>query len=95
MQFSYSTLSYALVWRNIIAFMHNITVYFAAIVLFVPHIITPWTLLAIPGMMIVSLNGVWISLLLHRPSEEMCNRFVSRDNLANSSAAFYSTSSRF
>ena len=64
MQFSYSTLSYALVWRNIIAFMHNITVYFAAIVLFVPHIITSWTLLAIPGMMIMALNGVWISLLL-------------------------------
>jgi ABC-type polysaccharide/polyol phosphate export permease len=64
MQFSYSTLSYALVWRNLIAFLHNIVVYFAAVSMFMPSMITPWTLLVIPGMMILSLNGVWISLLL-------------------------------
>ncbi len=64
MQFSYSTLAYALVWRNFIVFLHNIAVYFILIILLAPHLLTPWTLLAIPGIMLIILNGVWISLLL-------------------------------
>jgi homopolymeric O-antigen transport system permease protein len=64
MQFNYSILAYALVWRNFIVFLHNIVPYFIIVVLLVPHFITPWTLLVIPGLFIVALNGVWIALFL-------------------------------
>jgi ABC-type polysaccharide/polyol phosphate export permease len=63
MQFSYSSLAYALVWRNFIVFLHNLAAYFLFFVLTVPHLITPWTLLAIPGLVIVITNGVWVALL--------------------------------
>jgi ABC-type polysaccharide/polyol phosphate export permease len=63
MQFSYSSLAYALVWRNFIVFLHNLAAYFLFFVLTVPHLITPWTLLAIPGIAIVIVNGVWVALL--------------------------------
>lgn len=63
MQFSYSSLAYALVWRNFIVFLHNLAAYFLFFVLTVPHLITPWTLLVIPGIAIVIVNGVWVALL--------------------------------
>jgi ABC-type polysaccharide/polyol phosphate export permease len=63
MQFSYSSLAYALVWRNFIVFLHNLAAYFLFFLLTVPHLITPWTLLAIPGIAIVIVNGVWVALL--------------------------------
>lgn len=64
MQFSYSSLAYALVWRNFIVFLHNLAAYFVFFILTVPHLITPWTFLAIPGMLILIMNGVWAALLL-------------------------------
>ena len=64
MQFSYSSLAYALVWRNFIVFLHNLAAYFVFFCLTVPHLITPWTLLALPGIAIVLFNGVWTALLL-------------------------------
>ena len=64
MQFNYSMLAYALVWRNLIVFLHNVVPYLIIVALLVPHFITPWTLLMIPGMVIIVLNGVWIALLL-------------------------------
>lgn len=64
MQFSYSILAYALVWRNFVVFLHNLGVYFLVFSLTVPHLITGWTLLVIPGIFIVLLNGVWAALLL-------------------------------
>ena len=64
MQFSYSSLAYALVWRNFIVFLHNLAAYFVFFILTVPHLITPWTLLAIPGVLFIIVNGVWVALLL-------------------------------
>jgi len=64
MQFSYSILAYALVWRNFVVLLHNLAVYLLVFALTVPHLITVWTLLAIPGILIVLLNGVWAALLL-------------------------------
>lgn len=64
MQFSYSSLAYALVWRNFIVFLHNLAAYFVFFILTVPHLITPWTFLVIPGMLILIVNGVWAALLL-------------------------------
>jgi len=63
MQFSYSTLAYALVWRNVIVLLHNLAAYFVIMLLFVPGLVTPWTLLAIPGLMLTAFNAVWIALL--------------------------------
>jgi ABC-type polysaccharide/polyol phosphate export permease len=64
MQFSYSLLAYALVWRNFVVFLHNLAVYVLIFALTVPHLFTLQTLLFIPGILIVLLNAVWTALLL-------------------------------
>jgi homopolymeric O-antigen transport system permease protein len=64
MQFNYSTLAYALVWRNLIVFLHNAIPYLIVVLLFVPHFITLRTLLIFPGLVIIILNGIWIALFL-------------------------------
>jgi ABC-type polysaccharide/polyol phosphate export permease len=64
MRFDYSILVYALVWRNLITFLHNLIIYFIVVLLFAPHILRPSTLLAVPGVAFVLANGAWISLLL-------------------------------
>jgi ABC-type polysaccharide/polyol phosphate export permease len=63
-QFNYSVLAYALVWRNVIVFLHNVVPYFIIVALLVPHFITLWTLMVIPGIFIIVLNGIWIALFL-------------------------------
>ena len=59
----YSMHIFRMIWRNLIVFAHNIWVYAAAVVLFSawPNS-TIW--LAIPGLLLVIVNGVWIGLLL-------------------------------
>jgi ABC-type polysaccharide/polyol phosphate export permease len=59
----YSVLAYALVWKNFVLFLHNMAVWFL-VVLYNPAILDWATLLAIPGMVMVLANGVWIALLL-------------------------------
>jgi ABC-type polysaccharide/polyol phosphate export permease len=61
--FEYSILAYALVWRNLIVFLHNLAVYAVIVALLRPEAINFTVLLAIPGILLVALNGVWISLL--------------------------------
>jgi homopolymeric O-antigen transport system permease protein len=62
-RFEYSILAYAMVWRNFILFLHNTAVY--ALVMLVNPALLSWTiLLAIPGIVIVLVNGVWIALLV-------------------------------
>jgi ABC-type polysaccharide/polyol phosphate export permease len=63
-RFEYSTLAYALVWRNLIVFIHNLIAYFAIALLLNPRLIGVTALLAIPGLLIVLVNGVWIALLV-------------------------------
>ena len=48
-RFEYSILAYALVWRNLILFIHNLSVYVAIILLLNPGIVNWSILLAIPG----------------------------------------------
>jgi ABC-type polysaccharide/polyol phosphate export permease len=62
-RFEYSILAYALVWRNLIYFLHNLVVYALVVAVLKPEIIGFSVLLAIPGMMLVVINGVWVSLL--------------------------------
>jgi ABC-type polysaccharide/polyol phosphate export permease len=64
MRFDYSILVYALIWRNLITFVHNLVVYAIVVLLFKPQLLGGVTLLAVPGIAIVLLNGTWIALLL-------------------------------
>jgi ABC-type polysaccharide/polyol phosphate export permease len=63
-RFEYSTLAYALVWRNFILFAHNFIVYLVITLLLQPQLIGFTALLALPGLLIVLLNGIWIALLV-------------------------------
>lgn len=63
-RFDYSILAYALVWRNFVIFTHNLSVYFVLTLVLQPSLLTPVALLAIPGLGLVLVNGVWIGLLI-------------------------------
>jgi ABC-type polysaccharide/polyol phosphate export permease len=62
-RFDYSILSYALVWRNFLVLLHNFAVYFLVVLVLKPSLLSATALLAIPGLALVLLNGVWVSLL--------------------------------
>jgi ABC-type polysaccharide/polyol phosphate export permease len=62
-RFEYSVLSYALVWRNFLVLLHNFVVYFLAVLVLKPSLLTFTALLAIPGLALVLINGLWVSLL--------------------------------
>ena len=55
---------YRLVYRNLLTLGHNFVI--IPIVLFIfPHPIAPWRLLELlPGLALILLNGIWISILL-------------------------------
>jgi ABC-type polysaccharide/polyol phosphate export permease len=59
----YSLLAYALVWKHFLLFLHNMVVY-ALVVLYSPAVLDWASLLAIPGIVILLVNGVWIALLI-------------------------------
>jgi ABC-type polysaccharide/polyol phosphate export permease len=63
-RFEYSILAYALVWRNFVVFAHNFVVYFVLTLILQPNLFSPVALLAIPGLALVLVNGVWIGLLV-------------------------------
>jgi ABC-type polysaccharide/polyol phosphate export permease len=63
MGFKYSVLVYALLWRNLIVFFHNLTVYVLIVAVYAPQKFTPMVLLAIPGIIILLMNGIWIAIL--------------------------------
>jgi ABC-type polysaccharide/polyol phosphate export permease len=64
MRMDYSILAYALAWRNLVSFFHNLAVYLVIIAIFLPKLITPSILLVIPGLVLIALNAVWVALLL-------------------------------
>jgi ABC-type polysaccharide/polyol phosphate export permease len=64
MRMDYSILAYALVWRNLVSFFHNLAVYLVIVAIFLPKLITPSILLVIPGLVLVAVNAVWVALLL-------------------------------
>lgn len=63
LRISYTLLACATVWRNVIVFMHNLSVY-VLICIYAGVTITWATLLAFPGLLLLCLNGLWIALLL-------------------------------
>ncbi len=54
---------YQMMWRNLLIFAHNITIY--VVVLMFVKVPLGWNaFLAIPGLFLVILNGVWVSIAL-------------------------------
>jgi ABC-type polysaccharide/polyol phosphate export permease len=70
MRVSYTLIASAMVWRNVIVFGHNFLVYLA-VAIFSDVPINGYTLLALPGIAIITFNGVWVGILLGT----MCTRF--------------------
>lgn len=64
MRMDYSVLAYSLVWRNLIAAMHNLVVFLAASAIFTPQNLSWRLLLVAPGLVLIGVNAVWIALLL-------------------------------
>ena len=64
MNFEQSILAYALVWRNFIVFLHNMAVYLLIMLVYMPHGLTWKLVLAIPALMLMMVNGVWIAIVL-------------------------------
>jgi ABC-type polysaccharide/polyol phosphate export permease len=63
LRISYTLLACATVWRNVIIFFHNLTVY-VLVCIYAGVSITWGTLLIIPGLFLLCFNGLWIALLL-------------------------------
>lgn len=63
LNFPYTILNFMVIWRNLIVFAHNAVI--VAIVVAVLQVPVTWsTLLIFPGLVIVSLNGIWITMIL-------------------------------
>src|SRR6185503_20287672 len=63
LNFPYSILNYILVWRNIIVFFHNVLIV-VLINLALSISVGGHVLLAMLGLLIVAINGAWMSVLL-------------------------------
>ncbi|MBS0534424.1 MAG: ABC transporter permease [Proteobacteria bacterium] len=63
LNFPYSILNFMVIWRNVIVFFHNLLIVIVVVLaLGVP--INSSTLLIIPGLAIIALNGIWITMIL-------------------------------
>jgi homopolymeric O-antigen transport system permease protein len=60
---NYTMLLCAMVWRNLITFAHNIVVY-VPVYIYGGLPLTANVLMAIPGLVFLCLNGMWIALVL-------------------------------
>jgi ABC-type polysaccharide/polyol phosphate export permease len=63
LRISYTLLACAIVWRNVLVFLHNLSIY-AVVCLYAGVSITWAMLLAVPGLLMICLNGLWICILL-------------------------------
>ena len=63
LRISYTLLACATVWRNVIVFLHNLSVY-VLICIYAGIPVTWATLLTVPGLFLLCLNGLWIAILL-------------------------------
>jgi ABC-type polysaccharide/polyol phosphate export permease len=64
MRLNYSTMAYALVYRNLVVFLHNLVVFVLISLAFGASTLGPAVVYALPGLILVALNGVWIALVL-------------------------------
>src|SRR5262245_10329292 len=52
-----------MVWRNVLVFFHNLMIF--VLVMMIWHVPVTWnTLLVIPGLLLLILNGLWVGILL-------------------------------
>jgi len=70
LRFPYSIFSFTVVWRNLIVFFHNLVIYFF-VCIYANVSITWYTLLAIPALIVIFVNGVWVATVLGL----LCSRF--------------------
>jgi len=70
MPFPYTMLSWSIVWRNLVVFGHNFMI-FVAVAIYGRVQVSPATLLVIPGLAALAINGVWVVTILGM----MCARF--------------------
>jgi lipopolysaccharide transport system permease protein len=62
LNFPYTVLNFMVVWRNIIVFFHNVLIVVIVVIAFKIQI--SWqTLLLFPGIIIVAVNGAWMTIL--------------------------------
>jgi lipopolysaccharide transport system permease protein len=62
LNFPYTVLNFMVVWRNIIVFFHNVLIVVIVVIAFKVQI--SWqTLLLFPGIIIVAVNGAWMTIL--------------------------------
>jgi ABC-type polysaccharide/polyol phosphate export permease len=60
---NYTALTCAVIWRNLIVLAHNFVIFFA--VMIYAHLPVTWnSLLIVPGLLLVSINGIWIITLI-------------------------------
>ena len=79
MQISYTMLACAVVWRNVIVLFHNVII-LAIIMLYAGSAVTWYSLLVIPGLLLISFNGVWFGLVLGT----ICTRFRDIQQIVSS-----------
>ncbi len=60
---SYTLLACATVWRNVVVFVHNVSIY-VLVCLYAGVSLTWAMLLTVPGVVLICVNGLWISILL-------------------------------
>jgi ABC-type polysaccharide/polyol phosphate export permease len=60
----FSVLVYALVWRNLLTFIHHLLIYALVVLALAPQLLTPAILLVVPGLALLAINGIWATLLL-------------------------------
>jgi ABC-type polysaccharide/polyol phosphate export permease len=63
LRISYTLLGCSIVWRNVIVFLHNISIYVLVCIYAGVHV-TWATFLVVPGLLLLCINGVWIAVLL-------------------------------
>jgi ABC-type polysaccharide/polyol phosphate export permease len=64
MKIEFSLMVYALLWRNVITFFHNMLVYVIIMAVWAPGKFSPLIILAVPGIALLLVNGAWIAILL-------------------------------
>jgi ABC-type polysaccharide/polyol phosphate export permease len=81
LRISYTLLACANVWRNVVLFFHNLSIY--VLVCIYAGLGVSWaTLLVIPGFALFCLNAVWITMLLgalcarYRDIQQLCGTLL-------------------
>jgi ABC-type polysaccharide/polyol phosphate export permease len=70
LRFPYTLLSCSVVWRNVLTFFHNLVIF--GLVCIYAHVPLTWaTLLAVPALVLIFVNGIWIVTLVGL----LCSRF--------------------